>query len=142
MLYVVVPNICCMLSWGSNTTTSGQECLFLQVHSKYVDLVCLIDMIDSMGGWLLLYMRDDIPTKLLKHDFPPNICQVKWVHNKESFFSVAHSKESGFSVALWVTSMLQWVIRVWNSFVFWTILKVWLKIQHVIKIMTIQHILI
>ena len=55
---------------------------------------------DSMGGWLLLYMRDDIPTKLLKHDFRTNIGQVKWIYNKES----------GFSVALWVTSMLQWVI--------------------------------
>ena len=65
---------------------------------------------DSMGGWLLLYMRDDIPTKLLKHDFRTNIGQVKWIYNKESGFSVAHNKESGFSVALWVTSMLQWVI--------------------------------
>ena len=28
---------------------------------------------DSMGGGLLLYISDDIPTKLLKHDFRTNI---------------------------------------------------------------------
>ena len=28
---------------------------------------------DSMGSGLLLYIRDDIPTKLLKHDFGTNI---------------------------------------------------------------------
>ena len=28
---------------------------------------------DSMGGGLILYIRDDISTKLLKHDFGPNI---------------------------------------------------------------------
>ena len=28
---------------------------------------------NSMGGGLLLYIRDDIPTKLLKHDFETNI---------------------------------------------------------------------
>ena len=28
---------------------------------------------NSMGGGILLYIRDDIPTKLLKHDFGNNI---------------------------------------------------------------------
>ena len=28
---------------------------------------------DSMGGEVLLYIRDDIPKKLLKHDFRTNI---------------------------------------------------------------------
>ena len=42
---------------------------FHQVNLKYVDLVCLIG---GLGG-LLLYIRDDIPTKLLKHYFGTNI---------------------------------------------------------------------
>ena len=46
---------------------------FHQFNLKYVDLVCLCSDRDSMGGRLLLYIRDDIPTKLLKHDFGPNI---------------------------------------------------------------------
>ena len=44
------------------------------VNLKYVDLVCLIDMIEIQ--WMvdcLPYIRDNIPSKLLKHDFGTNI---------------------------------------------------------------------
>ena len=46
---------------------------------------------NSMGGGLLLYIRDDIPTKLLIHDFRTNIenCQLKLIYEKENSFSMA-----------------------------------------------------
>ena len=47
---------------------------------------------DSMVGGLLLYIRDDIPTKLLKHDFGTNIENLSVEINLQ--------KKSGFSMAL------------------------------------------
>ena len=49
----------------------------------------------SMGGGVLPYIRDDIPTKLLKHDFGANIGKLS--RKRKSFFYV---KENGFSMAL------------------------------------------
>ena len=46
---------------------------------------------NSMGGGLLLYIRYDIPTKLLKDDFGTNIeiCQLKLIYEKGNGFSMA-----------------------------------------------------
>ena len=46
---------------------------------------------DSVGGGLLLYIRDNIPTIFLKHDFETNlkICQLKLIYERESGFSTA-----------------------------------------------------
>ena len=43
---------------------------------------------DSVGGALLLYVRDDIPIKLLKYDFGTNIgnFQLKLIYKKEIGF--------------------------------------------------------
>ena len=45
-----------------------------------------------MGGGLLPYIRDDIPTKLLKHDFGSNIGNL--------LIEIIYVKENGFSMAL------------------------------------------
>ena len=46
---------------------------------------------DSMDGGLLLYIRDNLPTKLFKHDLELilKICQLKLIYKKESGFSMA-----------------------------------------------------
>ena len=46
----------------------------------------------SIGGGLLLYMRADIPTKLLKYDFGTNIENLS--------VEINFQKRSGFSMAL------------------------------------------
>lgn len=46
---------------------------------------------DSIGEELLLYIRDDIPAKLLKYYLETTLkmCQLKLIHKKESGFSMA-----------------------------------------------------
>ena len=44
---------------------------------------------NAMGGGLLLYIRDNIPTKLLRHDFGTmEIFQLKLIYEKENDFSM------------------------------------------------------
>ena len=49
-----------------------------------------------MGGGLLPYIRDDIPTKLLKYDFGVNIGNLS--RKRKLFFY--EKKKTGFSMAL------------------------------------------
>ena len=56
---------------------------------------------NSMGGGILLYVRDDIPTKVLKHDFWTNI---------ENFSVEIYEKESGFSMALTIHIKIKFCI--------------------------------
>ena len=56
---------------------------------------------DSVGGGILLYIRDDIPTKVLKHDFWTNI---------ENFSVEIYEKESGFSMALTIHIKIKFCI--------------------------------
>ena len=121
---------------------------------------------DSVGGGLLLYIRDNIPTIFLKHDFETNIENLsvetdlrkrKWFFNCSynplktktlshlSYLNLVCSKYNKVYdnlIFIGDFNVEWWVISIWQIFVLWTILKVWFKNQHVTKSTRIQHVLV
>ena len=101
---------------------------------------------DTISGELLLYIRDDIPTKLLKHDFGTNIEHLsveinlrkrKWffndsynsrknkISNHLNYLKLVCSKYSKvYDKFIFVGDFNVPMIRLWKIFVLWTILKV------------------
>ena len=128
-----------------------------------MDLVWLIDMIEIQ--WVVDFYF------ILEITFQPffwnmilklilKICQLKLIYERESGSYNPH-KNTILSHLSWLNLVCSkynkvddnlifigdfnvewWMISIWQIFVLWTILKVWIKNQHVTKSTRIQHVLV